>query len=332
MKISGYEIISCPYCSQLYRNQIIASYNTFDSSYFSDGYLEGPFIPNMPSIIKCVDKNCGKFFNIQETKIMAKVDYQKYVTSEWKHAFYLAGYKIGIKELEEALAIGFCKDEQDEINVRIRLLRRYNDFFRQDKNYKFPSEKKEAFLRNIDRLIELHENESTTGAKLFLAELYREKSDLDLCMEILNGITNENEDEKTIKEKIYSQAKIKDDKVFNVKVIVIKKEFRCNNCGDSFILFDLSKMNNSLNYKYYRCRIENRVFNAASKENNPGSYYRLTRLQKLFRIKKPYQDTIPRKNIVCPTCNGTDLEIFNPENQNCIKCGHGNYDVVKWFN
>jgi len=332
MKISGYEIVSCPFCSQLYRNQIILSFNTFDSSYFSDGHIEGPYIPNMPSIIKCVNKNCGKFFNIKEAKIMAKVDDHKYVSSEWESAYYLEEYKIGTNELEEALAIGFCKDDQQEIAVRILLLRRYNDFFRKDKNYKFSSEEKEAFIRNLDRLIELHENESTTGTKLFLAELYREKNDFDLCIEILNGITNENEDEKTIKEKIYSQAKIKDAKVFNVKVIAIKKEFKCNNCGDSFILFDLSKMNNSLDYKHYRCRIENRVFNAASKENNPGSYYRLTRLQKLFRIKKPYQDTIPKKNIVCPTCNGTDLEIFNPENQNCIKCRKGNYNVEKWFN
>ena len=131
MKISGYEILSCPYCSQLYRNQIILSFNTFDSSYFSDGYLEGPFIPNMPSIIKCVNKHCGKFFNINEAKLMAKVDYHKSGSTEWESAYYLAQYKIGIEELEEALVIGYCKDEQEEINLRTLLLRSYNNFFRQ---------------------------------------------------------------------------------------------------------------------------------------------------------------------------------------------------------
>lgn len=286
----------------------------------------------MPSIIKCVNKNCGKFFSLKEAKIMATVDDHKYVSSEWKSAYYLEEYKIGITELEEALAIGFCKDDQQEIAVRMLLLRRYNDFFRQDINNEFSSGEKETFVRNIDRLIELHKNISTPGAKIFLAELYREKDDFDLCIEILNGITNESENEKTIKEKIYSQAKVKDDKIFNIRVIAIKKEFKCSKCGDSFILFDLSKMNNSLDYKHYRCRIENKVFNAPSKENNPSDYYRLTRWQKLFKIKKPYQDTIPKKNILCPTCNGADLEIFNPENQKCIKCGKGNYNVVKWFN
>ena len=35
--------------------------------------------------------------------------------------------------------------------------------------------------------------------------------------------------------------------------------------------------------------------------------------------------------ISCPFCKGTDIEIFNPANQKCVKCGEGNYKVVEWF-
>lgn len=331
MTIAGLKIVSCPFCKQLYKNRIIGSYNTFNSSYFSDGHLEGDWIPEMLSIIKCINNDCGNFFNIEEAKVIAELDKNDFNAPEWKDAHYLAGYKIGIKELEEVLSINYCKNEQEEISIRTLLLRRYNDVFRKDKKHKYTSVEKENFIGNIERLIELYKNETTAAGKLFLAELYREKGDYDLCLQVLIGISNEKEDEKQFKVKIYSKAKLKDDRVFNVTTLAPKMEYKCNNCGDSLILFDLNKINSPLNYKHYKCRTENKIFNSSSNEKNPDRYYKLSAWQKLFKTKEAYKDIIPKNVIKCSNCDGKDVEEFNPENQNCIKCGQGNYDVVKWF-
>lgn len=331
MTIVGFEIISCPFCTRLYKNRIIGSLNTLNSRYFSDGHLDGKWVPKMPSIIKCVNKDCRKFFYIEDAKVIAKLDKNSFDTPEWKDAHYLAERIIGAKELEKALTTDFCKNEEETIMVRTLLLRRYNDVFRDDRNYKFSATEKEAFLKNIEKLIELYKNENTTDGKLFLAELYREAGNFDFCLKILKEIKGENEDETLIKEKIYSQAKIKDDKVFNVYEAATKKEYRCNNCGDNMIVFDLEKLNSSLEYRHYRCKNENKIVNAPSKIRNPDKYYSLTLAQKLFKTKAPYQECIRNENIVCPGCNGTDMEIFNPEKQKCIKCHQGNYETVKWF-
>jgi hypothetical protein len=335
MTILGYDILSCPFCAQLYKNEIIGSSNTFNSRYYSDGHLEGQFIPIRTSIIKCVNNDCEKFFNINEAKKIAQYDEYDLDAPKWENAFFLGKYKIGIKELEEALATGFCRNDEEEKTARTLLLRRYNDFYRKNEDYKFSSLEEETFTRNIERLIELHKNEKSRKGKLFLAELYREKSDFDSCIEILSGICNEKEGEKGIKEKIYSQAKVKDDKVFNVYAIAVKKEYKCNNCGDSLILFDLNKINtlteNMLDFRNYICRLDDKVFSAPLKQINPVNFYKLNLLHKIFKTKEPYSKFIANK-IVCPICHETDLEIFNPELQNCIKCSTGSYEIVKWFN
>ena len=334
MTILGYDILSCPYCTQLYKNQIIGSSNTFYSRFYSDGHLEGQFIPQIPNIIKCVNNDCEKFFHIKEAKKIAQIDEYDLDASKWENAYFLGKYKIGINELEEAYASGFCEDDNEEITIRTLLLRRYNDFYRQDEDYIFSSEKKEIIIRNIERLIELYKNESTTKGKLFLAELYREKGEFNSCLETLHSIINEKESEKDLKEKIYSQAKVKDDKVFNVYAIAVKNEYKCDNCGDSLILFDLNKINtltkNMLDFKHCRCRLDNKVFSSPLKKINPVNYYKVNQWQKIFKTKEPYSKFIGNK-IVCPICHGTDIEIFNPESQYCIKCNTGKYDNVKWF-
>lgn len=214
MTIAGFEIIACPHCSQLFRNRIIGSYNTFNSRQYSDGYVEGDGIPVLPSVIKCVNNNCGKFFNVTEAEIIAEIDTKSFDAPEWKGAYYLSGNKIGVKELEEALGTDFCNNQDNEIKTRNLLHRRYNDIFRKDRKYKLSQGENDALIHNIERLIEFFKNDTSTSGKIYLAELYREKSDFNICLQILAEINNENEYEKLVKEKIYSQAKVKDDKVF----------------------------------------------------------------------------------------------------------------------
>lgn len=226
MLFANPEIIACPSCNQLYKNPVILSFNTINSRYFTDGYTDGSFIPNLPTIIKCVNKICGKFFIVKKAEILGVIPENKEDDSypeEWNTASSLSEYKIGVKELEEALETDFCKDQEIEIKVRTLLLQRYNDTFRDNREHQFSNEAKSVFLKNVEKLIELTINVKTVERKLFIAELHRESGNFDSYIAILN-------------------------------------------------------------------------------------------------------------EIVCPNCDGADVELFNPETDNCIMCDNGNYSTVKWFN
>ena len=168
-------------------------------------------------------------------------------------------------------------------------------------------------VQNIDRIIELAKETSLEIDALLLAELYREKGDFNSCIQLLKGINGGKEYYQSIKEKVYSQAMVKDDKVFDISAVGIKMEYKCNNCEDSLVLFDLSKHKSKLEYKHYICKIENRVFNSQSKIRNSEGVL------------------VKKKEIVCPCCDAILVEEFHAETDNCIKCSIGKYNSVVWF-
>lgn len=330
--ITGDKILACPHCGHLYKNHIIASFNTLNVDIYSDGHMEG-MLPNFVSVIKCVQVNCQKFFNIEEAEELGEIPFNDDANSfpeEWKDATPLHQYRISATELEECLATDFCNDYDKEITVRTLLQRRYNDAFRKDRDHQHSPEEETSFVNNIDRLIELQKDIASHAAKINLAELYREKGDFKSCIQLLEEIKGESDNEKDFKEKIYSQAKVQDNKVFDLNRAAVKKEYQCNSCGHSLILFDLDKLNNSLDYHHFRCQDDNMVFDAPTKINNPVKYYDLTFWQKLFKLKEPYQSLIPNNDIICPQCSGRDIEVFNPESHVCIKCGSGDYEGLNW--
>jgi len=315
-------------------NHVIGSSNTFNSHYYSDGHLEGQFIPNRPSIVKCNNSDCGKFFNITDAIKIEQIDEYEIDAPEWKDVFNLSNYIIGVKELEEALQIRFYKDENEEIAIRTLLLRRYNDKYRKDENYQFSPSESESFNRNLIRLIRIYERRTSIEEILFLAELYRENGDFNSCILILDEISAEKGTGRNLYEKIYSQAKVKDSKVFDVNGIAVKMEYKCSNCGDSLILFDLDWANSIsehlMGYKHFICKNDSTVFSAPLKVLNPVNYYGLNFFQKLFKTKEPYSKFIAN-NITCPKCEGEKVEVFNPELQCCIQCNNGKYETIKWF-
>jgi hypothetical protein len=334
MRILGFDIIICPVCSQLYKKQIIASSNTIGSYYFSDSYTEGPFIPQQPRIIKCINEDCRQFLQISTLKKIISIDYddeEAFKPNAWETAYDLEGYKMGLNDLKEALDKDICNIIENEIIIRTLLLWRYNDYFRKDENFILIEEDKEQFKNNIERLIELKKGKTEIRDLISFAELHREIADFDTCIKILNEVRNENPNEKTLKEKIFSQAKIKNKIVFNVNQIAIKKEYRCDHCGESIILFDLQKLDNPLQYRHFICRTENYVFNDSLKVQNPMTEYKLNKLQKMFDLKKPHERFIDNSKLACPICKNKKVEEFKPEEQKCIKCGMGNYETIKWF-
>lgn len=333
MTFSGTEIKACPHCNQLLKNRIIISYNTYGSVPFSDGHLGGVII-NTTSIIKCAYNNCTQLFNVKDAKIIGEISEKEnpdLIPHEWKTALPLYTNTINITDLQVSLTTDFVNNKNNEINVRTLLLRLYNDKLREDRNTSLSIDEKEFFAKNIAQLLELLNDEKTPSGKIFLAELHREIGNFDLCTNILTSITDGNETEKTIKEKIYSQAKVKDDRVFKIQDVVIKKEYKCNNCSKNLILFDLEKIYKPLEFKHYKCKNENTIFSAPSMLSNPNKSYELNFLQKALKFKAPYQRFIKKDDINCIKCNSTNTILFNPITNKCIHCLEGNYNIVKWF-
>lgn len=331
MTIAGFKILACPFCLELYKKRIYSSVNNFSSICYSDGEISKGFALDTLGIVKCINADCLKFFKIEETETIEEYDFKMGVINKYDNAHSLDSYKLGAIELNELLEINHYKDVKEELIIRTNLLRRYNDVHRQDSDKTFSTAEIESFSSNCERLIQLLKEDVTIEGKLFLAEIYREKADFDNCFKVLNEIKNEEVYDNLFKEKIFSQAKLKDHKVFAVESTAIKKEYQCNNCGESLILFNNDKNKSVFEYRHYICKTDNKVFDAPSKERNPIDFYRLSFWQKLFKYKVPYEAYTQRKQITCKFCSGSNVDEFCPETQKCINCGDGTYAAVKWF-
>ena len=334
MMILGFDILICPVCSQLYKKQVIASSNTFGAIFYSDGYTKGASLPNQPIILKCINKDCGQYLQIESLKKIASESYDReetYYPGRWESAYDVEGYKMNIEDLNEALEDSICRNIKNETNVRTNLLWSYNDLFRKDSEYVLQNRERELFINNIESLIILYQEGTSIKERMFLAELYREKGDFEHCIEILKDLKCEKPGEIILKEKIYSQSKIKNDRVFDFALIAVKKEYRCSLCNDRQILFDLEKLKDPRDYRHFICKDDNTVFNDSLKVQNPVTEYKLNKIQKLLNLKKPHERFIDNPELACPVCKSRNIVEFKPEKDKCIKCGTGNYLPIDWF-
>lgn len=333
MTFSYSEITACPHCGHLYNNWVLASSNSFGTIQYSDGYLHGTKSNHTP-FKKCDNQDCKRFFNINEATKISVIDPEKsleLIPTEWKNASSYNSNPPQIEDLKEGLASDFSNDITNETNLRIELLWIYNDKLRNDRTSELPVNEKTDYTDNLTRLIQILNSPKTNNEKIFLAELYRESSDFENCITILDSIKNETEDEVFLKKKIYSQAKVKDPRVFNVQYVMIKKEYKCNSCNDSVILFDLEHTFKPAEYTHFRCLNDNKIFTTATKIKNPAKPYKINFLQKFLKLKEPYSNSISKTEINCPSCQSNKIVPFNPTTENCITCSTCRYNVVKWF-
>ena len=204
-------IIACPHCEQLYRHH--STLDTFmkPETVYSDGYIcnGSNFVVKM---VKCF--TCNKFFNIKDCKEVGALPYMGLLPKKWGNTISIIGYKNSIAELEEALYTSFCNTDENEKAVRTLLLRRFNDAFRNDSEYKQSEEERSQFIENIEKLIELSKDATNFDEKILLAELYREKGDFETCMKLITNIIPVDKIENRIRGVIYNCAEVKDDKVF----------------------------------------------------------------------------------------------------------------------
>ena len=331
MSQANFKILSCPYCGQLYENVSNVSLSINEEDYYSDGFVSSISYLKIQSIVKCVNTSCGKIFNLNDAQVVPKMGLDELFDPKWVNVFRLGGYEMQAEDLEAALASEYCKIAENEKKVRTFLLWKYNNGIRKAIEPGFSPEIKQKALANAEKLITLLDELIIVQDYIFKAELYRECGQFDQCINLLLAIKNESGKERIVKEKIFSAAKLKYDRVFCMPYFLIKKEYKCVHCDDEVFLFDLDKIQSNKGFKHYYCKTENIIVNAATLDINPNpSYLQMSHEEYLCTIN--YSDIhISKEKIVCNICNSEDLVLFNIDLQKCIKCGLGNYVPVKWF-
>ncbi len=178
-------IYKCPKCSTLLSKGSNASGNTFGATFYSDGKMIAPMLPEFPNLTKC--PKCDTILWLSDLKEIGTCDeWEKKCKPEWKNADKV-GF-IGINDLLRFLDLDTVKhDTEKELFVRQKIWWSFNDRLRGEKEI-FEKESDEALWKqNCQRLIELFDT-TDINQKIMTAELYRNLKEFDVCMQLINSI------------------------------------------------------------------------------------------------------------------------------------------------
>ena len=178
-------IYRCTNCSQLISRGSLASGNTFGATFYSDGKMIAPMLPDFPEITKC--PGCETIFWLEKTELIEEMDPWESENPEWDRAE--PARFLTIKDYCTALEKGLYDSVEEELYLRKKMWWAYNDRIRRYKSL-FASQKDEpGWKNNILRLIELL-NPENQDEKIMTAELYRNLGEFQKCMEILYSISD----------------------------------------------------------------------------------------------------------------------------------------------
>lgn len=180
-------LLKCPKCGEEKRMMSIISGNTFGEVQWSDAYCEAPMLPTLSEVQKC--PKCNSYFLLSQAK---------YRYDEAEDAQYSRDTgRLTYMEMKEALCIleSDSLTIDDQINVRLEFLHRYNNTFREIKEsdeiysdytpLERTDEDRNLNKEHIKALIGLL-NKDNKNNILIIAELYRKLGDFEKCLETLN--------------------------------------------------------------------------------------------------------------------------------------------------
>lgn len=211
-------LLKCPKCGEEKRMMSIISGNTFGAVQWSDAYCEAPMLPTLSEVQKC--PKCNSYFLLSQAK---------YRYDEAEDAQFSGDTgRLTYMEMKEALCI-LEKDSltiDDQINIRLEFLHRYNDAFREIKESDEIYSDNPSLERNdADRNLNLEQikaligllNKDNNNQILLIAELYREAGDFEKCLETLNQFHTYSDYERSFVEKLQRKALERDARVFVIE-------------------------------------------------------------------------------------------------------------------
>jgi hypothetical protein len=177
------EIKQCPTCSAEFAAWAVASGNSFDAKFFTDGCILGSMFDEDSLLLRC--PGCNKYFwreNVLTRKSMH--DSQYFLAFKEKSTPRLPNAeKLDGRDYDILVLLSFWKSEAQEKHIRIRAWWSFNDAYRFGQPEKFSmSPEQEA---NLIRLLELLDT-NDPGESITRAEILRGLGQFDSCLQELN--------------------------------------------------------------------------------------------------------------------------------------------------
>ena len=198
MKPGAPQVVKCPSCEMLQKRRTLTSGNMFAATYYSDGIIDAPMLPEEPYYVRC--PSCFVFFKLSKEVIIGEIpldtwewneDLSERVlvrpidpkwleaplvrflsTDEYRWAIRSGLYNSGAKDSEEW--------KEDILSLRFAFWRASNDGRRDKLTYD----------DNCRVLLAALANANDAESLITRAEIYRNLGEFDKCINLLDQIKN----------------------------------------------------------------------------------------------------------------------------------------------
>ena len=174
------EIKQCPTCSCEFTAWAVASHNTIDAKFFTDGFVYGPMYDEGSALLMC--PGCNKYFWREDVPTRESMRDSQYFRDAERRSLPDAKQVHG-RDNDDLLHQAFWKSEAQEKYIRIRAWWSFNSAYRGHATEEFNlSPEQEANLLRLLQLLSTNDpDESITRA-----EVLRELGQFDNCLKQLD--------------------------------------------------------------------------------------------------------------------------------------------------
>lgn len=176
-------IYQCPTCSNLMYHESLASGNTFNAAFYSDGKLIAPDLPAYPTITKCT--SCRSLLWVGHLDPVASCEPEDMDGSEWAGAKEMQF--LDLFDLLIALDQGYAKMRNEKIYIRQQILWSFNDQIRAGHPLYRDQEDQYLWNSNIDELLLLL-GTADDNHLFLMAELLRYRRKFRQAVDLLKTI------------------------------------------------------------------------------------------------------------------------------------------------
>lgn len=194
----NYIIIACPLCGALENYETLMSGNTFDASWWTDGKMIAPMLPEPPQVVAC--HSCKKVFWLSDAEEIGEVEpwfmypRMKKFAPEHEHPDWLDSPKVkepSLASYYRALKQGLAKTPEEEKMLRAMAFHRMNDPLRRPKTkaaqeFKLSSKDQDNMLR-LAELMDLN----VIDDLIMTAEIMRELGRFEEAVALLKDVKDE---------------------------------------------------------------------------------------------------------------------------------------------
>jgi hypothetical protein len=176
-------VYQCPQCQNLLTRDSLASGNTFHSTWYSDGKLIAPMLPDFPNLTKC--KKCNHLFWLNKLKEIGTFYFGDNGMLDWQNAD--EAEFLSLDDYFRAIELGVTEDKGEEGFVRQQIWWSFNDRVREHRNIFNDEAEESLYITNCMAFIELL-NSANENEKMLIAEVYRNMGNFAKCLELINNI------------------------------------------------------------------------------------------------------------------------------------------------